>query len=68
MTNKMTNKIKEYICNELNSVYCHSCRGNDLKNEEHEYFCDGCHRKYMNWAISEHAANKMAKDIIDMLY
>lgn len=58
----MKERISELLYQQLGGVYCDSCEYQD--NEER---CNGCHRKYMNWAISEEAANGLAEAIMEIV-
>lgn len=58
-------QFTDYIENELSSVYCYNCKGND--NDVEQDFCDDCHRKYMNWSISENAKNGIAEKAIEII-
>lgn len=42
-------------------VYCDNCKYYDTNS------CDECHRKYMNWALSDDAARKLAEEIIEAI-
>ena len=59
---KLKEKISEYIANEFSAVYCETCEF-DLYSE----WCEGCHRKYMNWRVSIKEADKVADRIIDLI-
>ena len=50
-------KIQQLLLKELASVYCGTCAAQ-------EDWCDECHRKYMNWGISEEAASDLADKIM----
>jgi len=50
--------VKEYLVGFLSSVYCDTCA-----NNAHGSACDYCHRKSINWALSEQAAETMAAEI-----
>lgn len=52
-------EIKELLLNEFDSVYCYGCKG-----ENDDSHCDDCHRKYMNWSMSEEYAEKLANKIV----
>lgn len=56
-------KAKEEIINiikeSLSYIYCHNCNGNI------EDKCEECHRKYMNWGISDECAEEIAKQITE---
>ena len=54
-------KVKEYLVEFLSSVYCDTCANQDDENK-----CDYCHRKSMNWALSEQTAETMAKEIANL--
>ena len=56
------NKIYKYIYDRLSYIYCNTCR-NDLDDD----MCDYCHRKNMNWAISEEEAHKIAEKITEII-
>ena len=47
----------------FNYVYCDTCKGNYPKDCEDDY-CDDCHRKMMNWGISDHFSELIAKEIL----
>ena len=51
------------LVDELNYCYCDSCKFSDCDVYGDEY-CDGCYRKYSNWALSE----DFAKIIVDRIY
>ena len=65
----MVTKISEIIYNELNAVYCDTCRFNKKEEKiwEEEGFCNNpcedCYRKNMHWEISKGCAEKIAKSI-----
>ena len=59
---EIQSKIYKYIYDRLCYVYCNTCR-NDLDDDK----CECCHRKYMNWSISEEEAHKMAEDIAEII-
>lgn len=52
-------KIVEILKNTFKSVYCNSCKG-EMDGDT----CDFCHRKYMNWGISDEYAEIVAEEII----
>lgn len=56
---KTKGEIVETLMGYLDSVYCDSC---DAKDNGHK--CDECHRKAMNWGISEDYAKIIADDIL----
>ena len=47
---------------ELSSIYCYNC-----KNDLDEDLCGDCHRKYMNWRLSESAAEEIADKIMKVV-
>ena len=51
-------EIVDYLLEYFNSVYCYNCAGQDR-----DELCEECHRKYMNWELSEEAAVKIAARI-----
>lgn len=55
---KTVKKAAEILFENLGSVYCDTC-----KTELGEEACDYCHRKSMNWGISEAFAYELAKEI-----
>jgi len=54
----MKDTIKEILKSYLAGVYCNSC-----ESEETEEYCEDCHRKAMNWGISDAHADKIASEI-----
>lgn len=50
---------------ELSDIYCHNCRGNDDKVNAD--FCEDCHRKYINWELSQTTAEAIAEKAICFL-
>ena len=52
-------EIIEYIKNEMSNIYCYNC-----KHDQDEEGCEWCHRKNMNWHISDEKAEEMATEII----
>ncbi len=55
-------KISKMLWQQLGGVYCFSCEYQD--NEDR---CEGCHRKYMNWALSQEAADGLAEAIMEIV-
>lgn len=51
-------QIKDLLVYEFDSVYCYNC-GADAESG----ICDDCHRKYMNWRLSESCAEEIAEKI-----
>ena len=58
----MKEKILELLYQQLGGIYCDSCEYQD--NEE---YCEGCHRKYMKWAISKNATDGLAEAIMEIV-
>lgn len=58
----MKEKISKLLWHQLGGVYCDSCEYG-LSDER----CEGCHRKYMNWAISKEAADGLADAIMEVV-
>lgn len=58
-------QFTDYIKNKLDSVYCYNCKGND--DDVEPDFCDDCHRKYMNWEISDYTANQIAEKAFEII-
>jgi hypothetical protein len=54
---KNKDEIVEILMGYFDSVYCDSCEHDDSSR------CDECHRKAMNWGISEDYAKKIAEEI-----
>ncbi len=61
----MKEKIIEILMNELDYCYCDNCKYNDYETYEDGY-CDDCHRKYQNWALSPATAEEIADRIIKL--
>jgi hypothetical protein len=47
------------LLKELSEAYCYNCGTED---------CDGCYRKMQNWSLSPVTAEKISKEIINILY
>ena len=58
----MKKKITKLLMDELSSIYCYNC-----KNDLDEDLCGDCHRKYMNWRLSESAAEEIADKIMKVV-
>lgn len=54
------NRFIDFICNELSSIYCDTCKYCDDD-------CDYCHRKAMEWGISDDEAEVIANKAIEIL-
>lgn len=59
-----TNKkvIEDILLDRFRSVYCNTCAGN-LDAD----YCGECHRKYMNWGLSENSASRIADEILEAI-
>lgn len=53
-------EIVDYLLEYFDSVYCFNCAGQDGDGDD---LCEDCHRKYMNWQLSEEAAKILASRI-----
>lgn len=58
----MKNEIKNILQNSFTGVYCDTCKYDDCDD-----ICENCHRKYMNWALSENTANDIASQIMQTI-
>lgn len=52
--------IIEYLVSKLNYAYCDNCA-----HDETSEYCDECHRKYQNWALSEFVAEEIAEWVLN---
>lgn len=56
---KTKEEIIKILMEQLNYAYCDNCKDNiDGEN------CDDCHRKYINWSLAEHEAERIANMIL----
>lgn len=53
--------LRILLCNELSDIYCHNCKNSCTQK------CDTCHRKNMNWELSETAAAELVEKILNIL-
>ena len=64
-------KIADTIYEELNYMYCDNCRhSGEMDEDGYSSHCDGCYRKYSNWAVSKETAEcieKLCKGYINNL-
>lgn len=58
-------KIIQILINDLNYCYCDNCKYSDYETYEDNY-CEGCYRKYSNWALSPAAAEEIVDKIIQL--
>ena len=63
MTLNQEDTIVKILTNELYYCYCDNCKFSDWDKYQDEE-CDGCYRKYQNWALSEDAARSITKLIL----
>ena len=55
-------KIVNILMDEFSYVYCFNCN-----NNLDEDLCGDCHRKYMNWRLSESTAEEIADKILEVM-
>jgi len=55
-------KVKNILAYNFAAVYCNTCQFN-----MDDDCCEGCHRKYMNWRLSESEAESIARKILEAL-
>ena len=65
--NEYMKQMAEFIEISVGSVYCYNCKGNEGNEIEYDDRCDYCHRKYMNWSISENVKNGIAEKAIEII-
>ncbi len=58
-------KIIQILTNDLDYCYCDNCKYGDYETYE-DRFCEGCYRKYSNWALSPATAEEIADKIIQL--
>lgn len=58
----MIDTISRILEEELSYAYCDNCK-HDMVDDE----CEGCHRKYQNWALSGDSAANIAEKIAKAL-
>ena len=58
-------KIIQILINDLKYCYCDNCKYDDYEIYG-DSFCDECHRKYSNWALSSITAERIADEIIQL--
>ena len=67
------NAIQIMIYESLDYMYCDNCRFNGEMTEDQcekeniNWGCEDCHRKYNGWGISKHEANRLAKQIEELI-
>ena len=57
---RIKSEIKDMLLSELAGVYCWNCE----HESKDEVECEYCHRKYMNWKISQTTATEIADRIV----
>lgn len=67
--NKLKDRIADFLYDELDYIYCDSCRFQNNDKKEHDQYneCEDCYRKYMNWEISKDKAEYIANAILYMV-
>ena len=58
---KSKEEIIEILKREFGYIYCYNCKYEQEDSESDS--CEWCHRKYMNWSISDSAAEEIAEEI-----
>lgn len=58
---KTKEEIIILLSEKFDYVYCDTCHHN---NKGSSLRCDECHRKYMNWCISEDFVEQLADEIL----
>lgn len=64
--------IKFILMDNLDYVYCDTCKFNNLSKEEcinmyGYYSCDICHDKFQCWEISDSKASQISEEILKSL-
>lgn len=57
----MQKKIDEILTKHFEYIYCHNC-ANYCTDE-----CDYCHRKNMQWSISQECKDKVIQEIMEVI-
>lgn len=57
----MKEKISGLLMQTLSYAYCDNCGHNSDSAA-----CDDCHRKYQNWCLGKHVADRLAEYIVKM--
>lgn len=69
--NKLKDRIVDFLYDELDYIYCDSCRfqNNDKKEYEYDQYneCEDCQLNHMNWEISKEKAEYVANAILYMI-
>ena len=61
---KTEKEISDLIYETLDYMYCDNCRYNTEEIEdEGDYPCEDCYRKYNNWAVSRSTCDSLAQRI-----
>lgn len=55
-------KIQKLLKYVFSHVYCDTCSSNETSED-----CEYCHRKYMNWSISDNTATAVSEEILETL-
>ena len=59
---EVVSKVKKILFDKLDYIHCGNCRFNDDDTR-----CEECHRKNMNWEISEDTAENLAEKIYKII-
>lgn len=56
---EVISNVTNILLDKFDTVYCDTCKYDD------DSHCDDCHRKYMNWSLSEAEAKILAEKIYE---
>lgn len=62
MNKEVKAKLEEFLKTKFDSVYCDTCE--NVGNEDR---CDYCHRRSMNWSISNETVQRIINEISKIL-
>lgn len=70
--NEREKQIKKYLMDYFDRVYCNTCEFSNLSEEESIekygcYGCEWCHRKSMNYKLSENCAENLVFNIMNII-
>lgn len=60
---KFKKDFVSFLKNNFSSVYCDTCESNERNDYE---ACECCHRKMMNWSISDYTAECAADKAVEL--
>lgn len=63
----MIDNIVKILEEELSYIYCYNCKHNDMTIEDENDPCEDCHRKYMEWQLSNESAVNIAEKILKIM-